>query len=260
MKKAHINGIDLYYTDVGPQDTTPILFLHGFPFDHTMWDQQLIYFPSRARCIAPDLRGFGQSACDGPRSIDDLADDMIALLDAIGAPKAVVCGLSMGGYVALAMWRKAPQRFAKLVLADTKAPGDSPEARAGRLELAKKVLDGGSGVQADANMPRLFAPDNAKGAAAGKIRRLIEAQTPKSIAATLAALADRADSTPTLAGITAPTLILVGQQDALTPVSDAAFMRDRIKGSQMVIVHDAGHMSPMENYPEFNAALEEFLG
>ncbi|HQV68448.1 MAG TPA: alpha/beta fold hydrolase [Thermoflexales bacterium] len=260
MKKTHINGIDLYYTDIGPQDTTPILFLHGFPFDHTMWDQQLIYFPSRVRCIAPDLRGFGQSGYDGPRSINDMADDMLALLDAIGVKGATVCGLSMGGYIALAMWRKAPQKFAKLVLADTKAPGDTPEGRAARLELAKKVLDGGSSVQADANMPKLFAEKNTKSAAAGKIRRLIESQTPKSIAATLQALADRADSTPTLATINAPTLVLVGQQDALTPVSDAAFMRDRIKGSQMMIIHDAGHMSPMENYPEFNAALEEFLG
>lgn len=259
MKQAHINGIDLHYSDIGPQDTTPIVFLHGFPFDHTMWDQQLIYFPSRARCIAPDLRGFGQSGYDGARSMDDMAQDVIDLLNEIGVKKAVICGLSMGGYVAFAMWRKAPRLFAKLVLADTKAPGDTPEAKAGRMELAKKVLDGGSSVQADANMPKLFAGQNQKSAAAGKIRRLIEAQTPKSIAATLKALADRADSTPTLADIIVPTLILVGQQDALTPVTDAAFMRDHIKGSRMTIIHDAGHMSPMENYAEFNAALEEFL-
>lgn len=259
MPKATINGIELHYADVGPRDTEPIVFVHGFPLDRSQWDQQLIFFPNRARCIAPDLRGHGPSAFDGPRTIDDFADDVLALLDHLDVRRATVCGLSMGGYIAFALWRKAPERFGRVVLADTKATPDTAEAREGRLKLAEAVLEKGSAHAAEVQMPKLVAPRNINSPAARKARSIIERTTPLSIAETLRALAARADSTPTLGTIHVPALVIVGALDALTPVTDAYYMRDRIPNCTLAVVQGAGHLSPMESPADFNLALDEFI-
>lgn len=259
MPRATINGFQMHYADVGPHDTEPIVFIHGFPLDRSQWDQQLIFFPGRARCIAPDLRGHGPSAFDGPRTIDMLADDVLALLDALRVPRATVCGLSMGGYITFALWRKAPGRFRRMVLVDTKATADSPEAREGRRALAAAVLERGASHAADVQLPKLVAASHVNSPVGRKVRAIIERTTPRSISETLQALADRSDSTATLATIHVPTLVVVGALDALTPPADAMFMRDRIPDARLAVVQGAGHLSPMEAPADFNLALDEFI-
>lgn len=259
MPRATINGFEMHYADVGPRDTEPILFIHGFPLDRSQWDQQLIFFPGRARCIAPDLRGHGPSAFDGPRTIDSMAADVLALLDALRVTRATVCGLSMGGYITFALWRKAPERFSRVILVDTKATADSTEARENRFKLADAVLERGASHAADVQLPKLVAPSHATSPVGRKVRAIIERTTPRSIAETLRALADRADSTPTLTTITVPALVVVGALDALTPLADAMFMRDRIPHAKLAVLQGAGHLSPMEAPADFNLALDEFL-
>lgn len=262
MPTAKINGIELFWEEAGAG--APLLLLHGFPLDHTMWQNQLEYFSARNwRVIAPDQRGYGQSSLnpDETTTMDLLAQDAATLLDHLQIEKAVVMGLSMGGYVSFTLYRQFPGKILALVLADTKAEPDPPAAREGRYALRKKVQEIGSVAAREAMVPVYFAPavyTQNPDMVAG-ISRLVDGINPEAIAATLPGLAERPDSVPLLPKISVPTLVIHGEEDTLMPVSQARQMAQSIPGAHFVAVPNAGHMPNIENPEFFNRTVENFL-
>jgi 3-oxoadipate enol-lactonase len=239
-----------------------LVLIHGFPLNPTMWEPQHSLAAYGWRVIVPELRGFGDGAGDPPTtSIDDYAADTIDLLDALHVEMAAICGLSMGGYTALAMFRHAPRYFQAMILADTKAPGDSPEAVAGRQAMQQLVREKGQAAVADALLPKLVGDTTRRGRpdVIEHLRRQITGNSVESISGALAALMTRPDSTPTLATIHCPVQILVGDEDALTPPALSEQMHGAVPGSQLVVISGAGHMSNMEQPQRFNDALAHFL-
>lgn len=246
----------------------PLLVLHAFPLDHGMWRRQEPLAES-LRLVAPDLRGFGSSDGDGPASIAQLADDAVALLDALHVDRpAVVCGVSMGGYVAQHVAARHPDRVAALVLVDTKFEADTPEARAGRADLAGKVGRLGQSILADAMLPRLLAAPRSDAAAAALdrhaenqalLRTMIERQRVPTIQAALAALGDRPDMTEPMRHVKAPTLLVVGAEDQITPPACLESAEEIMPDARLLIVPAAGHLVPLEAPEVFNRAVLEFL-
>jgi pimeloyl-ACP methyl ester carboxylesterase len=262
---AEINGLRMFYEDRGSSDPTGlVVFLHGFPLDHSMWRYQLDYFSTSYRCIAPDLRGFGGTTelvkPDMPMAltIDTFADDVVALLDRLKVKKANIVGLSMGGYIALAIWRKHRKLVRRLVLADTRAAGDTAEAKANRNRQAELVKAQGTRPYADEMLPRLLAKDNVA-RRGNEVRYMIERTPADTIAETLKALAARKDMIEWLRRVHVKTLIAVGEHDVISPVSDAELIQREVDGSKLAVIPDAGHIAPLENPEAFNAAMWKFL-
>lgn len=255
--KADINGINLHYEVHGHGQ--PVLFIHGFPLSGELWAPAVERLGDGCTLVVPDLRGLGQSEATDDCSMGDYADDLNCLLDAIGETSpAIVVGLSMGGYIAFEFHRRYPERLRALVLADTRAVADTQEAAKARIVLAQRVLREGSSVVADAMLEKLFAPD-----ASLKLRetwrRIMAASNPKGVAAALQAMGRRPDSIETLGTIEVPTLIIVGEKDALTPPADARTMQEGIAGSRLETIPGAGHMTPMEAPDRFAEVLREFV-
>jgi 3-oxoadipate enol-lactonase len=244
-------------------DGPPFVMLHGFPLDHTMWKHQRAEFKSSHRVIIPDLRGFGQSrAAVQVSSLADHADDVASILDRLHVKQPVIlCGLSMGGYIAFRFLEKYRDRVGRLILCDTKAAADTPEAVQNRLATAEKVLKEGAKIMADAMIPKLFDSDvkiRLK-PAMEEIRQVIVASSPETIAASQRAMAARPDSTPLLKAITVPTLVLVGERDILTTPNEMKAMAEQIPHAQFVVIPRAGHMAPLEQPAVVNAAIRKFL-
>jgi 3-oxoadipate enol-lactonase len=256
-----LNGVRIAYHDRGQQHDTVLLLIHGFPLDHRMWAPQLAGLSADMRVIAPDLRGFGRSqVTPGPLRMEQHADDLAALLDHLAIGRAVVAGLSMGGYIAFAFWRRHRARVQALVLLDTRAEPDTPQARANRDATAVKVRQAGSAAIASEMLPRLLAPAGLSNRRiADRTLAMMAEQPMEGVAGALAGLRDRADSRPTLPTISVPTWVLVGEQDALTPPADAAAMAAAIPGAAMVVLPRAGHLSPLENPRGVNRALRTLL-
>jgi pimeloyl-ACP methyl ester carboxylesterase len=227
-----------------------------------MWEPQLTLAEHGWRVLAPHYRGMGGGIQDPPAaSIDDYAGDVIDLLDSLHVEDAVIGGLSLGGYVAFALFRHAPRYFRGIVLADTRSPADPPEAAEGRTRLLSAVWDQGPSAVADEMVPRLLGettraerPDIVE-----RVRTLILSNPATAIAGAITAIMTRPDSTPLLSSIHCPTLILVGDQDALTPPVMSRDMQRGIAGSELVVVPKAGHLSSLEQPSAFNAALARFL-
>jgi 3-oxoadipate enol-lactonase len=240
-----------------------LILVHGFPLTPDMWEPQLALADRGWRIIVPELRGFGDGKADPPTtSIDDYAGDTIDLLDKLGIKKdAVVCGLSMGGYTALAMYRHAGSYFRGMVLADTRSQGDPPEAVTNRKNMQQLVRDKGQGAVADALLPKLFCEATLKGKPdlVDNLRKQITGNSVESIVGALAAMMTRPDSTPMLSTIRIPVQIIVGAEDALTPPPMSEQMHKDIAGSELVVIPGAGHMSNMEQPAAFNDALGRFL-
>jgi pimeloyl-ACP methyl ester carboxylesterase len=258
--ETHLNDIRVRYEDVGAGP--PVLLLHAFPLAGAMWRRQVEALKGRYRLIVPDLRGFGGTdAPPGPYSMDQLADDAAALLDRVGVERAAVVGLSMGGYIALALWRRHAGKVAALVLADTRAGADSDEGRAGREANARLAEEQGAAAIADRMIPNLVAPSTGQ-ALRDELRALIVANSRDGIAGALRGMALRPDSTPGLGRITVPTLAIVGEIDTLTPPVEATRINMGVAGrpSYVVEIPGVGHLSAMEAPAAFSAALEEFLG
>lgn len=228
-----------------------------------MWEPQLALADAGWRVIAPDLRGFGDGGTADPpaTSLDDYAADVIDLLDALHVHDAVVCGLSMGGYLAFALWRLVPSYMRGLVLADTRSGADSEEAREGRTRMIDLVTARGAEAVADAIVPKLVGDTTTRErpAVVETVRALVLANTPAAIAGALTAMRVRPDSTPLLSGIHVPTLVLVGEEDTITPPSAAEELQHGIGGAQLVRLTGAGHLSSLEAPDAFNAALARFL-
>ncbi len=259
--KAHVNNIDLAYESQG--QGTAVVLIHGFPLNRNMWEHQVRGLANDCRVIAVDLRGHGESqVVAGPGSMDAFADDINALLESLGIGQAVIAGFSMGGYAAFAFCRKYPGKVKALVLADTRPQPDAPEGAEGRRNTAKAVGESGAtaGV-VDGMVPRMFTQATIDGnkATVERARAITASTAPQGVIADLHAMADRPDSQPTMSQITCPTLILVGDQDNLTPVADAELMAEKIQGAKLVKIAGAAHLSPMEQPEAFTVALRDFV-
>jgi 3-oxoadipate enol-lactonase len=249
----------LSYTDRGSGDA--LVLLHGFPLDRRMWDAQVERLSEHYRVIAPDFRGFGQSMRSDPFTIESLADDIHVFLEQLVAKPCVLAGLSMGGYVALAYAKKFAKDLRGLILVDTKAEADTPQGKEARAKMIELVRASGPKAVADQMVPKMLAagtiqsrPDVAK-----QLRTLMENCPAHTIEYALAAMRDRADRTAELASINIPTLVVVGDADAITPPDVAEKMAAAIPGAKLETIRGAGHMSPMEQPEQVNRAIERFM-
>ncbi|TMK53707.1 MAG: alpha/beta fold hydrolase [Actinobacteria bacterium] len=237
-----------------------LLFIHGFPFDRTMWVAQLAGLAKIRTAVAVDLRGHGLSdvMSGGDFSMDLFADDVAKTLDAIGADKADIVGLSMGGYVLFSFWRRHPERARSLIFIDTKAEADADEAKAGREKTAETAASQGMqpiyetlASKVVGSSPSVEVQD--------KLKEMMLGTAPEVAAADALAMRDRADSTADLPNITVPVLWLHGEEDALMPIEGARASAAKVPGAKFVSIPKGGHVSPMENPEAVNAAIQEFL-
>jgi len=270
--KRLINGFWMNYEDTG--DGPALLLVHGFPLDRTMWTHQIDAFKKDYRLIVPDLRGHGQSqAPRGPYRMDQMADDLRALLAELEIEQVVLAGHSMGGYVAFAFWRIYPHLLRALVLSDTRAAADTAEGRQNRYATIEQVEAQGTEAIVEGMLPKMLSPltlEN-KPKIVLHARRMMTNTPPAGAVGALEGMARRPDSTPTLSTITVPTLILVGEDDAITPPAEAEAMRAailaprhgrtarHIPGVALARIPDAGHLAPLENATAVNQALRDFL-
>ena len=246
----------------GARPRGTLLLLHAFPLNARMWEGQLALAETGWHVIAPQLRGF-DGGSDDPlaASVDDYAGDVIDLLDALHVKQAVVGGLSMGGYVAFALLRAAARYVQGLILADTRSQADTPEGIAGRTRLLRLVQDRGASAVADEMIPKLLGETTraTRPAVVERVRSLALANSSDAIAGAIRALMTRPDSTPLLASIHVPTLIVVGEEDTVTPPAASEEMHRAIAGSQLVRIPQSGHLANLEQPALFHAALAAFL-
>jgi pimeloyl-ACP methyl ester carboxylesterase len=259
-----LDSLDIGYDDVGTGagPTPPLLFVHAFPLNRTLWAPQLSALVERSRCVAADLRGFGDSSVSPPYSIEQYADDLAHLLDMLHIDKVVFVGSSIGGYIAFAFWRRHRKRVRAFVLADTRAGADSDETLSRRRHLIHTARTEGATAVANLQIPALVGkttrekqPDTYDA-----VHRMIAQAPAEGIVGALEAMMVRPDSTATLATIDVPTLIVVGEEDVPTPVKEARAMHERIPGSRIEVISHAGHLPNLERPAAFNHVLTEFLG
>ncbi|MDB5290738.1 MAG: alpha/beta hydrolase [Phycisphaerales bacterium] len=260
MPRQTFEGGAIAYTDEGTGPT--LVLLHAFPVDSQMWEAQVKDLSSRCRVIAPDFRGFGGSQPPGPFTIPSLADDIHSMLVALKVLPCVVGGLSMGGYVALSYVRKYPTDLRGLVLMDTKADADNSEQIVNRNKMIEIARTQGSKAIADTMLGKMLSPDTIdhRPDVVNRLRAIMESCPPLAIQYALAALRDRPDMTAELPSIPAPTLVIVGDADTLTPPSVAESMAKQIPRAKLALVRGAGHMSAMEQPAQINHALRQFIG
>lgn len=241
----------------------PLVLLHAFPLSSAMWMPQREGLSERCRVITPDLRGFGGSWLgDDEPSIETMAADVAALLDSKGIARAVIGGLSMGGYVAMALCRHHPDRVLGLVLADTKASADTEPARADRERIAQRLdTDGNVGVLVDEILPKLVGPTTLRQRALvyGRVRGLVQATPAPAAAWAQRAMAARPDSFDTLRDTRIPALVIVGAEDTVATEDDARAMTDALPNSELIVIPRSGHLTPVEQPELFNEAVGEFV-
>lgn len=240
-----------------------VLFIHGFPLNSSLWEPQMEDLNDTARLLAPDLRGYGLSpAGEGPYSMEMLAKDCLGLLDMLGVqPPIVLCGHSMGGYIAFEFLRQFPELVAGLVLVATRAAADTPETRKNRDRMAKAVQERGPGALTDGVLSKLLAPDNYENndKLVAFVREMIDSASVNGIAGALAAMKERPDSTPLLPEIAVPTLVIHGAEDEIVPLAEAEAMCEAIPDAELVTVPNAGHLPNLEGALQFNETLWEYL-
>ena len=253
------DAVKLHYSEAG--QGTPVVLLHGFPLSSAIWTQQQQRLADRCRVITLISGDYGQSpALAGIYEMEALAGDVLALLDSLDIEQAVIMGHSMGGYVTLAAWRLAPERFLALGLIDSQAGADTTEGRLGRMQLAEKVAAQGSQVAADAMLPRLFAPGMPAGNPAWEqVRGMILNTPPSGIIGALHGMAARPDSHPILSTIGVPVLIVTGDKDQIIPLAKAEAMTALFPKATLKVIAGAGHMTMLEQPVATTAAIDEFL-
>lgn len=256
--KVKIDGVEIGYDDRG--QGLPVVLIHGFPFSRQMWQPQTAALTRRHRLITPDLRGFGESA-GTPSSVEQLAEDVHILAENLKLPPFVLGGFSMAGYVLFRYLARHADRVKAMMLLDTRAEPDSAEGRDRRYASIARLKEEGPDRFLEDFLRLVVSPQtlDTRPEIAAEVRRLMERKRIESLAGALRALAERPDSTPLLANIHLPTLIVVGEDDKATPVESARKMHDAIKGSRLVVIPGAGHVSNIEQPEQFNAALTEFL-
>jgi len=257
-----VNGVDLYVRESGKPDGVPVVLLHGFPFDRSLWDPQVAALEGEFRVVAYDARAHGRSGGAGePFAFEDFVDDLHGVLDALAIGKAVLVGLSMGGYVALRFAEREPARVRALVLSDTKSAADGDAARLARAAGAKKARAEGAAAFADGFLPKALSKRTLQASPeiVGKVRGMIHGCSAAGIAGTLVAMAGRTDTTASLAKVSVPALVLVGSEDVLTPPADAKALAAAIPGARLVEIPGAAHLPNLEATAAFDEALLPFL-
>ena len=263
---CHIGSRTIAYLDSAPgsNDLRALVLLHAFPIGANLWEPQMRSVPPGWRLITPDLRGFGGSTeLDSVTALSmaDYAEDIVDLLAELGVPRAVIGGCSMGGYAALAMFQSRPELFEGLVLANTRAGADSPEARANRRNMLAVVdREGPSGVAREM-MPKLIGATTraTNPSIEANVRRLIKQQSPVAVRGAIHRMMHRTDSTQLLAKVSVPSLVITGAEDEMIPVDESRLMAAAIAGATLVVIPGAGHLANMEQPDAFNNALSTFL-
>jgi pimeloyl-ACP methyl ester carboxylesterase len=258
--KIQANGIEIAFDIKG--EGTPIVLLHAFPLNRSMWQPQIDFLSRFCKIIAPDLGGFGETEPrDQPSLMQSLAGDVLALLESLDFRQCVVCGLSMGGYIAFELWRQCRESVKALILADTRAEADTADARKARKTMADSVLETGVAPIADMMPEKLLGKTTY---AQNKdmvehVRKLIAGNHPQAISNAQLGMMQRPDSTPDLAKIACPVLVIVGEEDLLTPRVHSEKMSNEIPNATLAVIPSAGHLSNLEQPAEFNRAIADFL-
>ncbi|GGU80002.1 alpha/beta hydrolase [Streptomyces albospinus] len=261
MGSVHSGEITVAYEDEGSGE--PLVLIHGHPFNRSMWRPQIDHF-SRAgwRVITPDLRGYGDSTVvPGKTPLETYVRDIAGLLDHLGIERFVLGGLSMGGQIVMEFHRLLPDRIRAVVLADTFAPADTDEGRAVRHRTAARLLRDGMDGYAREVLPKMISPGTIarQPAVAEHVLGMMRSTSPEGAAAALYGRAERPDYTGLLPRIAVPAWVVVGAEDAFTPVADARLIQESIPGASLTVVQDAGHMPNLEHPDVFNAGLARFL-
>jgi pimeloyl-ACP methyl ester carboxylesterase len=265
MSSLAVRGTEIHYADRG--SGRPLVLVHGFPLDHTMWTGLIDALAGPAvRILAPDLRGFGRSplgSIPGDKvTMDDFARDLAAWLEGLEIREPIIlCGLSMGGYIAFQFWRHFAACLRGLILCDTKATADTPEGAAGRHAMAERVLREGTAPLVETMLPKLLAEDTMRERPelVERLRSMIAAGNPQGIAAAARGMAERPDMTAVLGEIGSATLVVVGRHDAISPPAEMRGLAAAIPGAKLAEIPAAGHLAPMENPAAVAAAVREFL-
>lgn len=242
-------------------DTPTLLLVHGYPFDHTLWDGVRPLLSPNIQVLAPDLRGFnGQPTGNEEPALELMADDLASLIKNAGKQRAVVAGMSMGGYIALAFAERHPDMLAGLALVSSQAAADTEEARAGRRATIEKVRASGPGVAAEATVPKLFAPQNSGRA---DLKRVPETSAQRAgiagITWALEAMARRSDRTAILQSLAVPVAVIHGVHDAFVPIERARALAQITREAEFVQVEGAGHATPLEAPEKVAQALEQLV-
>ncbi len=260
LERKRINGVEINYRDEGAGK--PIVFLHAFPLNQCMWDEQVAYFSAHHRVVTFDWRGFGNSELGSDSlTLETFADDLASLLNELTIEQAIICGLSMGGYAAFSFYRKYAPRVAALILADTRPGTDTEEGKKARIEMAALVRQLGPTALLEKLIPRLLGPTTrqTKPEVVARVQKMIAENQTEGIARALLCMAERPDSTRLLSQIESPTLIIAGSEDELTPPAEAEEMRDGIPHASLEVIYQAGHLSNLEQPDAFNKAVANFL-
>lgn len=260
--KLLVNNIVVNYTDQGADDAPVIIFIHGFPLNKTMWDNQMNALKEVYRIISYDIRGHGDSEIGyDDFSIKLFATDLLLLMDALKIEKASLCGLSMGGYIALNAIENHPECFDALVLCDTNCIADPPVVKQKRLNTIESIRDFGMERYVDDSIVHLFAPESftTHQEVVSEVKEMMLNTSEQSLSKTLLALSQRKATCSKLPEITIPVLFLVGEEDVITPPEASELMHEKIKNSTLHIIKQAGHLSNLENPEVFNEHLKAFF-
>ncbi len=261
IKSIRLEDVSINYDDIGKGEV-PIIFIHGFPFDKTSWDPQIKFFKEDHRIITYDIRGFGKSTAGKKKfEIALFADDLIMLMDSLNIQKAIVCGLSMGGYIVLNAVTRFPERFSAIILSDTQCIADSVEGKQKRYDTIEKIKSEGIYEFANGFISAVFCEKSKaiKKELVESVRTVILSTSKETIIQTLTALAERSETCSMLGNISVPALVICGKEDKVTPVIQSQSLANNINGSRLKTVEDAGHLSNLENSDEFNSAIFDFI-
>ncbi len=239
-----------------------LLLIHGFPLDHTLWDPQQKALSNAADVLAPDLRGFGSNNANGALvTMETFAKDLHELLDRNGAGRVVLCGLSMGGYIAMAFLEQWPERVEALILCNTRSTADTAEGKEGRVATARDAQEKGSAVIARAMVPKVLSAStrSQRPDIVAHVEAMMARQHPDAISAASLGMAQRPDRTAVLRAVKVPTLIITGEVDELMPLPTSRAMADAIPGAHLVVLPNVGHLSNVEAPELFNTTVRDFL-
>jgi len=255
-----INGLEVF--TAGDKSNQPIVFVHGFPYDHTMWDKQIEFLKEGYYCVTYDIRGLGNSDIgDGQYTMESYVDDLFKIIAELELAKPALCGLSMGGYISFRAVERSQETFGSLILCDTRAEADSDEGKLVRANKIKQINEEGIEAFVNSFVPTCFAKDTIENRSElfQSVLNKCKANDPIGVKGALIAMLSRTDTTSSLNKISIPTLIIVGENDALTPPAVMKSLNENIPNSEFVVIPKAGHMTPIEEPEAVNEAIERFL-
>ena len=259
-KQVQVNGVNISYTDRGTGK--PIVFIHGFPFNKSSWEDQLTALEKNHRVIAFDIRGFGQSEKgEAEASIDLYASDLLQLISELKLGKVTACGLSMGGYILMNAVCREPEKFSTIVLCDTQCIADSKEGREKRFKTIEKINAEGLEKFAEGFVQNMFWRETLENnkELVDRVKQMITSQKKETVTGALKALAGRKETCNGIKSLKIPALIICGKEDTVTPLSQSELLNNSIPGSRLQVIENAAHLSNLEKPNEFNRILVEFL-